>query len=124
MASPKESKPEDFIDLALGLPILQPFTPAWGRQPGSAPTGPNRLPRLAFPKWADHPSSGLLRPAWNRPNASAPAATRFRQPVVPHPEVAHPEVAHPAPAVRRPPIRSGIPPRPVDQEPKPTEDAT
>lgn len=119
MASPKESKPEHFIDLALGLPILQPLTPAWGRQPGSAPTGPNRLPRLAFPRWTHHPSSGLLRPAWNPPPASAAAAKRFRRPEVPPPEV-----PHPAPALRRPPIPSGVPPRPVDHDPEPPEDAT
>lgn len=74
--------PAAFLERTMTVPVLQPHTPAWGRQPASAAAQQSGPVQLFFPKWKQHPSASFLRPAWNQPSPSAPAFSVF-QPRVP-----------------------------------------
>lgn len=75
MAPPPD--PAAFLERVMSVPVLQPFTPAWGRQPASAAAQQSGPVQLFFPKWKHHPSASFLRPAWNQPSPSAPAFSVF-----------------------------------------------
>lgn len=69
--------PDERMERILSAPVLQPHTPAWGRQPTSAASVQPVWGQQLFPKWNHPPTTEHARAAWNPPPTSAPSDPGF-----------------------------------------------